>query len=137
MESNASRPTKHFKSQTLFWRVLGIQTSLSIFQFKSVWTHSMTWLSLGSQVVYCEQGSASWTSCPMGAPLASDPNCNATNRRLWTNKIEKRTTNKIADNKMAPRATLLMADEKKHKNKKNLMVLLSVAKSYSNRKQKI
>ena len=25
--SNASRPTKKFKSQTLFWRVLGIQTS--------------------------------------------------------------------------------------------------------------
>ena len=54
-----------------------------------------------------------------------------------TNKMKKRTTNKLADNKMAPRATLPMADEKKHKNKKNLMVLLSVAKSYSNRKQKI
>ena len=52
-----------------------------------------------------------------------------------TNKIKKRTTNKLADNKIAPRATLPMAD--KTQTQKNLMVMLSLPKSYSNRKQTI
>ena len=44
--------------------------------------------------------------------------------------MKKRTTNKLADNKIAPRVTIPMADEEKTHaaHKKNLMVMLSVPK---------
>ena len=83
----------------------------------------MTWLSLGSQVVYCEQDRllgllARWARHLPLTLIAMLPIADYEQTK-GTNKMKKRTTNKLADNKMAPRATLPMADEKnKHKSTK-------------------